>query len=83
MSDQSPRRQKSYTRPGRVGSAPMIVAGVVSVILVAGVLALAAINPYALLGLPAALLAVAKIIRAITNAGLNEPGPKRGRAGRS
>jgi len=43
----------------------VMVLAVLAVVLVVGVLAAAAINPYALIGLPAVLLAVAAIVRAV------------------
>lgn len=43
-----------------------ITAAVVAVALVVGIIALALVNPYALIGLPPVLFAVAAIVRAVT-----------------
>ncbi|MGH3569891.1 MAG: hypothetical protein ACRDRH_28540 [Pseudonocardia sp.] len=46
--------------------ASTVVAAVVAIVLSAGIIALAFINPYALIGLAPVLLAVAAIVRAVT-----------------
>jgi hypothetical protein len=49
-----------------VGPYAAIVAAVVAIVLGAGIIALAFVNPYALIGLAPVLLAVAAIVRAVT-----------------
>ena len=57
------------TTPNRGGHiAATLVAAVVAIVLGAGIIALALINPYARIGLAPVLLAVAAIVRAVTGA---------------
>lgn len=56
------------------GPHAIVVAAGVAILLGAGIIALAFVNPYALIGLPPVLLAVAAIVRALT--GTTPPDPR-------
>ncbi len=58
----------AMTTSNRGTTTATLVAAVVAIVLSAGIIALALINPYALIGLPPVLLAIAAIVRAVTGA---------------